>query len=256
MKSFFRLSDWILPASCLALSLGFPLVGCGTSEEPEVTREEFCARWAEAACSPEVVSVCQASDHEDCRYAQRRECLEKLPSDFVDRGVDACIRAVGRAYEDADLTASELDIVERFGAPCNDIFLSGHGGDECEVDADCEPWLRCVLKDEEEGTCQVPVLVQAGFPCRGADEMCEDGFFCDGRNCIATLDEGDSCENGTQCGSDMFCDGVCFERGRVGTDCADDAECLSGICYEASDDRTCVDRLRLSPAEPMCRSFR
>jgi hypothetical protein len=240
----------------IVLALGSLGLLAGACEPAELTRSDFCARWAEAACTEEVVSVCQATTVEDCRYSQRQQCDDDLPSDLVNRGVDECIAAVADAYEDADLTAAELEIVARYGAPCNEIFLAGEGGGACESDSDCEPALRCVFKDEAEGQCQDPVIVEPGLRCTAPEEMCEEGFFCDGSNCIAALDEGDDCQNHVQCGGELYCDEVCLEKLSVGDDCTKDAECSTGICYGPDGEMTCANRLRLSPAEPMCDSLR
>ena len=236
---------------CL-LGFGSLTVACGDTGPGEISRYDFCEEWAGAACSSEVVSVCQASSKDDCKAAQSEACLDALPNDFVDRGVDDCIRAVKKAYEDADLTAKELDVVLRYGGACSEIFIANETGERCKVDADCEPSLRCIVKDEEEGTCQKPVIIEAGFSCSEPEETCEEGFYCDGKNCLAALEEGDDCQNDHQCGPDMYCDETCTEKVDVGEDCKTDAECVSGICYRSDDDRTCLDRLRLSPAEPMC----
>lgn len=237
------------------VSMGPLLVGC-TDPEAEITRDEFCDQWSAAACSSEVVSVCQAPSVDDCRNTQRSACFDNLPEGYVDRGADKCIEAVKNAYKDADLTARELDVVVRFGGACSDIFIANDVGELCESDADCEPALRCVLKEDERGTCQDPVIVEPGFSCSEPKEACEKGFFCDGRNCLVALDEGDDCNNDLQCGTDMFCDETCADKVGIGDDCESDAQCLSGICYESSGDRTCLDRLRLSRAEPMCDSLR
>ena len=234
----------------LLLSLSW-VAGCHF-EEPEVTRDEFCGKWAAAACSTEVVSVCQASSVDDCRVSQRSACHDDLPDEFVDRGVERCIEAVKKAYQDADLTGQELDTVVRYGGACSDIFVANDEGERCGSDADCEPALRCVLKEEEDGRCHDPVIIAPGFSCSEANEACEEGFFCDGRNCLAALEEGDDCKNDVQCGPDMFCEGTCQDKVETGEDCKSDSECLSGICYASSSERTCLDRLRLSPAEPMC----
>lgn len=249
--SIFRPKAW---AATAMLTLGLVLGGCGSGseEEPDITRGDFCEQWADAACSSEVVSVCQASSADDCRAAQSAACLDQLPDDFIDRGVASCISAVRRAYDDADLTAAELDIVLRFRGPCSDIILASESGETCGIDADCESALSCVFKDETNGTCEDPVIIEPGFSCSEPEEACEAGFYCDGRNCIAALTEGDECSNDSQCGSDMYCDDVCTEKLGINEACVSDASCDSGICYEVGAEQTCLDRLRLSPSEPLC----
>jgi hypothetical protein len=242
------------------LTLGLATGGCGSGsdggEREVITRSDFCEHWAEAACSPEVVSVCQASSTADCLAAQSAACLEKLPDSFVDRGVERCVKAVRQAYEDADLTASELDIVLRFRGPCSDIVIANESGDTCEVDADCEPALTCILKDEAEGTCEEPVTIEPGFSCSEPEETCEAGFYCDGSNCLAALMAGTDCSNDAQCDSDMYCDDICIERLNVNEECDSDSQCISGLCYKIDDEGTCLNRLRLSPSEPMCADLR
>lgn len=261
MRSFRTVATILRPtalAAIASLALGLAMGGCGSGSEgddPEAeptTRSDFCERWAAAACSSEVVSVCQASSVDDCEISQNAACLDRLPEYFVDRGVDDCIGAVREAYEDADLTAEELDTVLRLRGVCSQVILANEPGDPCDVDSDCEPALTCVLKDEAEGTCEDAVTIEPGHSCTEPEEECAVGFYCDGSNCLAALMEGADCSNDSQCEFDMYCDEVCIEKLEVNEECDADSECISGICYEADGERTCVDRLRLSPAEPMC----
>jgi hypothetical protein len=202
--------------------------------------------------------VCQASSALACQDAQADACLGWLPTVIQDQNVDACIEAVGKAYTDADLRADELDIVVRLGAPCNQIVASRKGGAKCSADADCDAagGQRCVYKELATGTCQVPEVANAGFPCDEPQQSCEVGFFCNGENCIAGLGTGEECINHAQCGADSFCETTCESRRDVGADCANDFECASGICYALGDTPTCTDRIRLSPAEPLCADLR
>jgi hypothetical protein len=170
--------------------------------------------------------------------------------------VDECIYAVSDAYRDADLTAAELEIVARFGAPCSAVFLPGEGGEDCEQDSDCEPGLQCVFKAEAQGTCQDPVLIEPGFRCSAPEEMCREGFYCDGKNCISALDAGDACQNNAQCGTGMYCNDTCVAKQGVGDDCTKDAECETGICFGPSGATICTSRIRLSPSEPLCDDLR
>lgn len=235
------------------LTAGVVSVG-GCMGEP-LEREEFCERWGRAACTPEVASVCQSSAAA-CQTAQAESCREWLPSDFQDVGVDDCLDAVREAYEDADLDARELDVVWRLGPPCAGIVVAGESGDSCQRDEDCSrsAGLTCVFKDEALGTCQRAELVKAGFSCRDADQACEPGFYCNGQHCVVAGEEDESCKNDSQCSEGLFCfEEVCVERLPVGSDCSGDFECASRICYAVDEgERVCVNRIRLSPAEPAC----
>lgn len=238
---------------CALLSPGM-LAVAGCQGEP-LEREGFCERWGSAACTSEVISVCQTTAS-SCQASQAASCRDWLPSDFQDVGVGECLDAVRAAYEDADLDADELDVVWRLGAPCNRIVVAGESGDACQRDDDCSrsAGLTCVFKDEASGTCQRAELVEAGFSCSEADQACEPGFYCDGEHCVVGGDAEDSCKNDSQCGLGLFCSNeVCAERLPVGADCTSDSECESRICYEVdAGERVCVDRIRLSPAEPAC----
>lgn len=238
----------------LALLAGgvFSVGGCTGAP---LEREEFCERWGRAACTPEVVSVCQSSVSA-CQTAQAGSCREWLPDDFRDVGVDDCLDAVREAYEDADLDARELDVVWRLGPPCAGIVVAGESGDACQRDEDCSrsAGLTCVFKDEAMGTCQRAELVKAGFSCRDADQACEPGFYCNGTHCVVAAEADETCQNDSQCGEGLFCsDELCAEQLPVGADCRGDFECASRICYAVDDgERVCVNRIRLSPAEPAC----
>jgi hypothetical protein len=249
----------------------FPLISCALmtpvvlsvtscqQEDDPLTRAEFCADWANAVCSAEVISVCQNSESE-CESSQAASCRSWLSADFQDKGVDACLSAVRKAYSDADLDAEELDVVWHLGAPCNQLVVAGEGGDRCERDSDCSgsSGLTCVLKDRATGTCERAEVVAAGLSCEEAFETCEEGFYCNGENCIVAAELGESCNNDNQCIEGLFCqDGMCETQLPVGADCVTDRECDSEICYEVdTNERVCVDRIRLSPAEPACETLK
>ena len=103
--------------------LGLPssFVACG-EDEPR-TREEFCQEWAQAACSEEVISACQAGGPESCHEAQERFCRELVPQNFSDAHGDECLGAVVAAYEDADLRGEELAPVLVLGGSCEKLIV-------------------------------------------------------------------------------------------------------------------------------------
>lgn len=239
------------------------LIGCSSEDEPaEQTREEFCREWASRACSSEVVSVCQAAEASDCRLSQEGFCQELLPDGFDDEHAERCLDAVGSAYSDADLTASELATVLQLGPPCDRLVRGPREeGDACQTNADCDTVgnYACVRKGSEgTGTCQVPRVVQPGLECGAPQESCTQGFYCNGDNCVVGKDAGDECSLQEECAAENYCttSGVCAERLDLGEDCEADHECLSGICFVFGSERTCVDRIRLSPSEPLCDHLR
>jgi hypothetical protein len=231
-------------------------------EEAERTRADFCDEWAEAACSSETVAACQAASRDDCRIAQEAYCLELVPDDFADDLADACLDAVSRAYADADLSGNELKTVLRLGAPCDGIIRGESGeGEACTTSRDCDgpAGYTCVRKGGSlAGTCRIPETVGAGRSCAEAQQVCEDGFFCNGRNCVEYLPVGSSCANHEECGDLGYCAaGTCTARLAVNAPCLEDTECRSGVCFTfGNGDRVCTDTLRLSRSEPHCDTLR
>jgi hypothetical protein len=227
------------------------------------TPSSFCRSWASAACSNEVVSACQAAEAEDCRASQTSFCLDQLPeTNFSGARADECIQAVKDAYSDADLTADELAVVLRFAAPCDRLVLgSSVEGEVCASSRDCDgPGLDCVFKGgSASGTCQFGETVGAGQDCRAVNATCEEGFYCNGDNCIAGKRLGEACSSNAQCGSTGFCGltSVCEARRAVSESCGFDDQCTSGLCYQISaSDQVCADRVRLSLTEPLCADLR
>lgn len=245
---------------------GFVLLlflGCSSDDEPvEQTREEFCREWANRACSAEVVSVCQAAGASDCRLAQEGFCQELVPDGFEGKHADRCLDAVGSAYSDADLTANELATVLQLGPPCDRLVRGPREeGDVCQTSADCNTVgsYACVRKGPDGvGTCQIPRVVEPGLECGAPQESCTEGFYCNGDNCVVGKDAGDDCTSQEECGAETYCTatGVCAERFELGETCAAHHECLSDICFAFGSERTCVDRIRLSPSEPLCEQLR
>jgi len=245
------------------------ILGCGEEEkEDPLTREGFCSAWGAAACSAETVDACQAASADACKATQRETCLDLVSEDFVDNDAETCINGVQLAYLDADLTSSEIKLVQRLAGACNKI-LSGPGeeGDDCAQNSDCNRVqdLRCVIKGAATmGTCQVPEVIEAGRECTDPEDVCEDGFFCsmdvqdDMANCLAQRDEDSPCASAEECDDDTFCnaDGVCEARRGVDTACTANEQCQSDVCYEFADGPVCIDGLRLSRSESICETLR
>jgi hypothetical protein len=231
--------------------------GCSSEDEPERTRAEFCEDWAEAACSEETVSRCQAADSAACKLSQTSFCLDLVPEGFEDTTGDACLRAVRSAYADGDLSAAELRTVLRLDAPCDRLVRGPAGeGETCDSDQDCATpdGFVCVLKGgATAGTCQQPDEVQPGTSCAAAQQVCSEGFYCNGANCIAHLAAGAACTSNEECGPAARClAGTCDARLTVRASCTSDDECISGVCFQFDDGQRCTDRLPLSPSEPIC----
>jgi hypothetical protein len=235
------------------------ILGC-SSDGNEMTRGDFCDSWAERACTKDVASICQAKSQEDCQATQAKFCIGIVPETFTADAAKACLDAVKDAYSDADLTRAELDTVLRLGPPCDALAKGASlGGGKCEADDDCETasGYRCVIKGgKQTGSCEVPEVVDPGLKCSAPEQVCTEGFFCNGTNCVEALAVGESCVNHAECGPLGFCSGgACADRFELNDECSSDEQCASGICYAGST-KACVDRVRLSPAEPLCKQLR
>lgn len=233
------------------------------------TTVAFCNEWAEAACNEKVVSACGADSAESCIESQAAACLDLIPFGYDPKNAKACLAAVADAYEDADLSSEELELVLQLAAPC-DRLIKGptEEGDICELTTDCNTLdgLKCIIKSgEERGSCEVPTEVGGGFSCKDADEVCAENFYCDGTNCLAQKEEEDECEFDTECAPALRCDipsgettGTCIERKKSGSDCSVNDECQSHLCArprEASSGK-CVNQVRLSADSAFCEDLR
>lgn len=240
--------------------------GPGANTSTTQTRAAFCTEWGKRACSDNVVEFCQASSVEGCQAAQTAFCLTLVPDTYAADNARVCLDAVEAAYLDADLDSEELLTVRQLGEPCNQL-VHGPGGVNatCNVDADCNGprGLVCVVKGGA-GTCQEPEVVDGGFDCSEPQQVCEDGFYCNTENCVAYRRLGANCSSDSECGPEAYCDivppatqNVCIGRGSVGDACQTGRECVSQICLElANGNSSCLNRVRLSPSEPLCDDLR
>src|SRR5262245_2181019 len=180
--------------------LGVGLLSCGSVEpvDPLASQGGFCEEWAKRACSKVVVTRCDADDEKSCQSEQRRYCESIVPASLYSQdGAEECLEFVEEAYKDGDLTSEERDAVRSLGAPC-DMVLSGDGrtGDECDKHSDCdrEGGYDCVIPlGKDVGSCQKPNKVGGGLACENADDVCAEGFYCDGENCLARKNAGKAC---------------------------------------------------------------
>jgi hypothetical protein len=237
-------------------------VACSNAGPKNRTRSEFCVDWANAACSKETVSACQAADGAACRKSQESACLALVPDNFSDAMGDACITAVQNAYSDADLKGDELSTVLSLGGPCGLIIRGSKGpGESCSTHRDCDApaGFACVRKpDQPNGTCQKPEVAEAGRNCAAAQKVCVSGFYCNGGNCIESKAAGETCTTHEECGTTGFCNdgGKCEVRAKVSAECTSDIQCSSGVCYEFENKKTCTDRIVLARSEPLCKDLR
>lgn len=185
-----------------------------------------------------------------------------MPRTFSDERADACLSAVEAAYADADLTGDELVTVLHLGPPCDAVVRGPQArGETCSENHDCDAsnGFSCVKRGgSATGSCQVPELVGAGQKCEALQQTCGAGFYCNGENCIAAKDPGETCTSNDECGPTARCDtsSSCVARLAVGASCTQNEECASELCYMLGGSSTCVDRIRLSPAEPVCENLR
>ncbi len=219
--------------------------GCGsdspeTPPDPLATHAGFCEEWAAEACNEEVVNACASASREACLNRQAQFCATVVPATAYRRdAADDCLDAVGAAYADARLSGEEVAVVLRSGAPCD---------------------FACVMVD---GECIEPTVIGGGEECGAVATVCEEGFYCDGNNCLARRSEGRSCSEEIPCVEDLRCVGeagamTCVAKSPTGQACTEDADCLSGICTVPAGETEgiCIAELILSAAEPVCSDLR
>ena len=262
------------PLIALALfALTLPL-GCKVEDEPPdplASRAGFCDAWAANACQGKVVENCNANSVEDCKSAQSDFCRGILPESYSSKHAEECLDAVKAAYKDASLSPDDIAVVVKLGAPCDQLSKGTvDEGESCETNDECNTaaGLICVIKlGSAKGTCATLEEVDGGMACDGDDQVCADGFYCDGENCIAHKKTGKPCDSGAdyECTPEDHCvtatdatEGTCEPRLALNKPCASDAECASGYCAIPPGDTMgqCASTIVLSRLEPLCSNLR
>jgi hypothetical protein len=235
-----------------------------TRPDPLASRDGFCAAWAKAACSERVVQNCDANSVDDCRQSQRDECVNAIPDNYGSAHAADCIDAVKDAYEDAVLTAEELQIVRNQAAPCDRLSRgTREAGQSCESAQECDTvaGFTCVIKSGNDGTCQEPELVEPGRRCQAPAQVCGEGYYCNGENCVESKPAGASCSGDVECAPEDRCsvpagevEGECIARTELNGACNSSIECQSGYCAVARGDTSgeCASNIVLGRSEPLC----
>src|SRR4051812_43208610 len=123
--------------------LAFTLpVGCKGEEEtppdPLAEPSGFCDAWADNACQQVVLDACQADTKDDCLSMQSDFCQQIIPKNYSSQHASECLKAVQSAYQDANLTADELAVVLKLGAPCDQLSKGTKtDGESCKKNDDC-----------------------------------------------------------------------------------------------------------------------
>ncbi|MCE7889248.1 MAG: hypothetical protein DYH12_06030 [Sorangiineae bacterium PRO1] len=255
-----RLTRLIVPLVLLGL-----YAGCGSSKsrpgDAYGTEDQFCKQWGKAACNSTVVSACAAASVDSCVEKQAAFCMGLVPPYYASKNAKSCIDKVKAAYADGKLTAAEKAVVRDAAAPCDKLNKGPKlAGETCDASDECDGLadLECVIKPgAPDGTCQVPKEVGGGFSCKAPDEVCAEGFYCDGSNCIAGKTSGETCSEDVACAPEFLCQGtLCLPKGDTAASCQSDAECKSGICAKpAVGPGKCVDSVVLTPTDPICQSL-
>jgi hypothetical protein len=253
------------------LSLGLALACSNKSDIPDdeasdplATAAGFCGEWGKVACNADVIDACTASDMDACVEAQSEYCLDLLPSSgFAKDNAKRCLDAVKAAYADADLEPEELAIVRRLEGDCSQLIRGSVDEDgicNTRIVCDTVAGYECVIHvGEPTGTCQLPEEVGGGRSCAFDAAVCEDGFYCNGSNCLERLGEAASCDHDGECQAELRCtSGSCTARLDVGDPCTEDDDCKSTVCSIGSGDTEgiCVARVRLDVTNPICDDLR
>ncbi len=255
-----------------ALVLTLPL-GCkvedDTPPDPLAKRTGFCDAWAEAACQPKVVDYCNANSVEDCQATQADFCLGIVPEDYSSGHAKECLSAVKAAYKDAELDPSDIAIVIQLAAPCDQLSKgTSTDGESCTAHDDCNTaaGFDCILKQgAAKGVCAKPEEVGPGEACDGPSQVCGEGNYCNGENCVAYKKTAGACEGDYQCKPEDHCvipadaeTGTCDVRLELNEVCTSSSDCQSGYCAMADGDTEgeCASTIRLARTEPLCLKLR
>jgi len=253
----------------LLLGLTLPL-GCTVEEDtppdPLAKPSGFCQAWAEAACQPKVVEYCNAKSPEACQSTQADFCLDLLPDNYSSAHAEACLNAVRDAYTDGDLTPDELAVVLHLAAPCDQLSTgTRNSGQSCTSNEECNTvdGFSCIKKlGAAEGICGQAELIDKGEACDSPNQICRDGYYCNGETCGVYKKTGASCDGDFQCKPTDHCvkeadadAGTCELRADLNDPCTRDADCQSGFCAPGDTESTCASTIRLSRTEPLCKNL-
>jgi hypothetical protein len=163
------------------------------------------------------------------------------------------------------LLADEIQVVLKLAAPCDQLSKGSRTTSaSCDANDECNTpgGYACIKKlGESDGTCQKPEEVAPGDPCDGPAQVCEDGYFCNGDNCVAYQATARACDADYQCAPDDLCvfepdaeAGVCTARAELNDVCAADEDCQSRFCsfVPGETEGECASRVQLSRSEPLC----
>ena len=245
--------------------------GPGAGPDPLATESGFCNAWATNACNATVVEDCQAPDVDACISAQQAFCMSKLPSGYEPDNAQACLDRVKLAYDDAELSIEDIRVVLQFGEPCDKLIRGSTAtGGSCTLDTHCDTLNdeKCVIKPgSTEGACYEPVILGGGRSCDAPEETCEEGFYCDGNNCIERLGPDDPCGSDAECAADLRCvlvladdagvpTGSCQPRAVLSATCTTDNDCQSGYCSIGTTESLCANMVTFGLREPVCEDLK
>jgi hypothetical protein len=256
--------------AALLLGLTLPL-GCTVEEDsppdPLGKPAGFCQAFAESACQPKVVEYCNAKSTEACVATQIDFCLNIVPANYSSAHAESCLNAVKDAYSDGDLSPEELAVVLNLAAPCDQLSKGTRSsGQSCSNNDECNTadGFSCIQKlGAAEGICGEAELIAAGEACDSPNQVCKEGYYCNGETCGVYKRTGNSCDGDYQCKPTDRClkeaeaeTGTCELRADLNDPCTQNSDCQSGYCAPGETENTCASTIRLSRTEPLCDNLR
>ncbi|MBX5484185.1 MAG: hypothetical protein IRZ16_20350 [Myxococcaceae bacterium] len=226
-----------------------PEDGGQNAGEETISPVELCERIASARC--DLLSRCYRAfarqNASDCRLIEQSRCLDEYtrlrPSFEADKvaidvaQVTSCERRLRTSACVPTFPPGDLNVA---AAPFSDCTLTTGllegkvpAGETCDESVECAQGTVCVKPNGVcTGTCSS--LALEGEPCSVG---CAEGLYCNADGvCAAPKGLNEPCDSSAECAQDLWCDGVCKQRGSVGDACRFDplrlSTCAPGLACD------------------------
>jgi hypothetical protein len=242
----------------LSLLAAVALGGCGKSEDPAMTEEQFCQEYGKRECAA-VIPFC-AITAASCEAARVKECQARVAAwkttsanrPFRAANAEACLDKVRDVYSKMPITG---EAVNALTDTCARVFQGvAKSLETCTVNLDCDGNLIC-----DKTRCAEKKPVGAGALCANPGEICSTGESCklDAasmlRQCGKRKASGEACSTTEPCLETLRCTGTCSPKVEFGVMCLQNDDCASNYCSPFS--MKCSGGLTFAEGSDSCRAY-